>query len=123
MAEVATGNGTAQGAGLLQGVTVLDIGHYISGPYCARLLGALGADVIKVEPTWGDASRSLGPFFHDDPNAEKSGLFHYLNAGKRGVTLNLKTAEGRDLLLRLAEKADVVVENFEPRVLPSLGLS
>lgn len=106
----------------LEGLTVLDIGHYISGPYCTKLMAALGATVIKVEPPCGDAARRLGPFPNDIPHLEKSGQFQYLNTGKQGVTLNLKTEQGRDILLRLAARADVVVENFEPRVLPSLGL-
>ncbi len=112
-----------RGSGLLGGLTVIDLGHYISGPYCARLTGSLGATVIKVEPPWGDASRDLGPFRDDIPDREQSGLFHYLNGNKLGVTLNLKTSEGRDLLLKLAAKADVLIENFEPRVMPILGLS
>jgi crotonobetainyl-CoA:carnitine CoA-transferase CaiB-like acyl-CoA transferase len=107
---------------LLAGLKVIDMGHYIAGPYCARLMGALGADVIKVEPPWGDASRRLGPFRNDLPDLENGGLFHYLNAAKQGVTLNLKNESGRRLLLELTADADVIVENFEPRVLPSLGL-
>jgi CoA:oxalate CoA-transferase len=109
-------------AGLLSGLNVLDIGHYVAGPYCTRLMGALGANVIKVEPPWGDPSRWLGPFRDDLPDPENGGLFHYLNAGKQGITLNLKTASGRRLLLDLAAGADLIVENFEPRVLPALGL-
>lgn len=110
------------GSTFLAGLQVLDIGHHIAGPYCARLLAGFGATVIKVEPPWGDPARRLGPFPDDVPHPEKSGLFLYLNAGKQGITLNLKTAPGRDLLLRLAAWADVIVENFEPRVLPALGL-
>ncbi len=110
------------GTGLLAGLRVLDIGHYISGPFCTKLMAGLGASVIKVEPPWGDPSRNEGPFPDDLPDSEKSGLFAYLNTSKQGVTLNLKSGRGRDLLLSLIERVDVVVENFEPRVLPSLSL-
>jgi crotonobetainyl-CoA:carnitine CoA-transferase CaiB-like acyl-CoA transferase len=101
----------------------LDLGQEISGPYCAKLLGALGAQVIKVEPEQGDAARRLGPFPGDVPHPERSGLFLYLNTGKQGVTLDLGTAGGRELFLSLAAWADVVVENSGPQVLSTLDLS
>ena len=111
-------------AGALSDLTVIDLGHYIAGPYAASLLAGLGAEVIKVErPEVGDGARRLGPFLGDKPHLEKSGLFSYLNLGKKGVTLNLKTAQGRKAVRRLAARADMVIENFSPRVLPSLGLA
>jgi len=107
----------------LDGIKVLDLGHQIAGPYCARLLADQGADVIKVErPGLGDTARNMGPFVGDDPHPEKSLTFLYLNTNKRSITLDLKSEQGRNILLDLVREADVVVENFEPRVLPSLGL-
>lgn len=64
----------------------------------------------------------MGPFFHDEPHPEKSGLFLHLNTNKKSITLNLKTSAGREILKELVKSADILVENFEPRVLPSLGL-
>lgn len=112
------------GAGALFDLVVIDLGHYIAGPYAASLLAGLGAEVIKVErPKVGEGARRLGPFPSDKPHLEKSGLFSYLNLGKKGVTLNLKTDAGREAFRRLAARADVVIENFSPRVMPSLGLA
>lgn len=106
----------------LEGVRVLDLTHHVAGPYCAKLLADFGADVVKIERPEGDIARSMPPFFNDEAHPDKSLLFAYLNTGKRSVTLNLKTATGKALLERLAADADIVVENFAPRVLPSLGL-
>lgn len=109
--------------GALAGFRVLDLTHYIAGPYCTRLLSGLGAEVIKVEkPGEGDGARRVGPFLHDDVHPEKSGLFLHLNAGKKSITLNLKTSAGKEIFKELAKSADAVIENFEPRVMPSLGL-
>jgi crotonobetainyl-CoA:carnitine CoA-transferase CaiB-like acyl-CoA transferase len=108
----------------LEGLKVLDLGHYIAGPWCSKMLADLGADVIKVErPDGGDPARRYGPFPDDLPHPEKSGLFLFLNMNKRGVTLNLKTDSGKGILKDLVQWADVVVENFSPRVMPALGLS
>jgi len=108
----------------LSGVKVLDIGHYIAGPYCAKLLADYGAEVIKVEkPDGGDPARRLGPFPDDSPNAESSLLFSYLNTNKLGITLNLKTYTGKEIFKELVKKADILVENFHPRVMQGLGLS
>ena len=101
---------------------VLDLTHHVAGPYCAKLLADFGADVVKIERPEGDIARSMPPFFNDEAHPDKSLLFAYLNTGKRSVTLNLKTATGKALLERLAADADIVVENFAPRVLPALGL-
>ena len=96
----------------------------VAGPYCTKLLADYGADVIKVErPGSGDLARRAGPFPNDEPDPERSALFLNLNTNKRSVAVDLKTAEGRDVVLRLAAAADVLVENFRPSVLPSLGLS
>ena len=109
--------------GLLSGLRVLDLTHYVAGPYATRLMATQGAEVIKVErPGTGDPARSLGPFPDGIPDPEKSGLFLYLNTSKKSITLNLKAEAGKKIVRRLVEWADVAVENFAPRVLPSLGL-
>jgi crotonobetainyl-CoA:carnitine CoA-transferase CaiB-like acyl-CoA transferase len=108
----------------LSGVKVLDLTWHIAGPYCTKLLADYGADVIKVErPGKGDPARAMGPFYKDDPNLEKSGLFLHLNTNKKGITLNLKTATGKKMLKELVRYSDILVESFRPRVMPSLGLS
>lgn len=107
----------------LEGVRVLDLTHFIAGPFCTKLLADYGAAVLKVErPPAGDPARSIGPFYRDQPHPEGSALFLHLNTNKRSITLNLKTAEGHAAARRLAAKADVVVENFRPGVLDRLGL-
>jgi CoA:oxalate CoA-transferase len=108
----------------LSDVRVLDLTHYVAGPYATKWLSLLGADVVKVErPGIGDAARGFGPFPSGaDGDREQSGHFLFLNTGKRGITLDLQQERGRDLLLRLAENADVVVENFAPGKMDSFGL-
>jgi len=107
----------------LTGVKVIDLTHYIAGPCCTKLFADFGADVIKVEkPGCGDGTRKMGPFKDDDPHPEKSGLFLHLNTNKKGITLNLKTGTGIRIFKDLVKDADILVENFEPRVLPDLGL-
>ncbi len=106
----------------LEGVKVIDLTHQIAGPYCTKLLADFGADVIKVERPGGDPARRLPPFFHDETDADKSLLFLYLNTNKRGITLNLKTIQGKAMLRDLIRGADMLVENYSPRVMPGLGL-
>jgi len=104
-------------------MTVLDLTHHIAGPYCTKTLADYGAEVIKIErPGSGDPTRSMGPFPKDEPHPEKSGLFLYLNTNKKSITLNLKSATGAGIFKSMVEKADAVVENFSPRVMPGLGL-
>jgi len=118
-----TRNGAAA-RGALSNIRVLDLTHAIAGPYCTKLLADYGADVVKVErPGTGDMARRFGPFRGDRQDPERSGLFLYLNTNKKSVTLDLKSAEGRALALRLAADADVVVESFAPGVMASFGLS
>ncbi len=108
----------------LADITVLDLTHHVAGPYCTKLLATYGAEVIKVErPDRGDPARQVGPFPGDESHAEKSGLFLHLNTNKQSVTINLKHSRGQELVRALVPQVDVVVENFSPRVLPSLGLS
>ena len=89
----------------LDDVLVLDLTHYIAGPYCTKLLADYGARVIKIERLdGGDPCRRLGPFPDDVPHPEKSGLFLHLNTNKESVTLNLKLLRGRQLFMRLVAK-------------------
>ena len=106
----------------MAGVKVVDLTHHIAGPYGTKLLADFGADVLKIERPGGDAGRRLPPFYHDEPGSEKSLPFLYLNTNKRSITLNLKSETGRAILMDLLSDADAVVENFSPRVMPSLGL-
>lgn len=107
----------------LDGIKVLDLTHHFAGPYCTKLLADYGAEVMKIErPVTGDPARMIGPFAGDDPHPDKSLPFAYLNTSKKSVTLNLKSEEGRRIMMRLIEDADLLVENFSPRVMPSLGL-
>ena len=106
----------------LAGVKIVDLTHHIAGPYATKLLADFGAEVLKVERPGGDPARRLPPFYHDDPHPDQSLPFLYLNTSKRSLTLNLKSETGRAILLELLADADALVENFAPRVLPSLGL-
>ncbi len=84
---------------LLEGLQVLELGRFISAPYCGKLLADMGARVIKIEePGTGDPARAYGPFLHDQPHLERSGLFLYLNSNHEGVTLDLGTPTGRQIL-------------------------
>ena len=110
--------------GALSDIKVLDLTHYIAGPYCTKLLADYGADVIKVEqPGSGDGARRLGPFSEDMPHPDRSGMFLYLNTNKRGISLDLKTSTGLRILKELAKSADILVENYAPGVMKRLGLS
>jgi len=101
--------------GALQGITVIELGQMVSAPYCGRLFADYGADVIKLEAPGGEVARRWGPFPRDRADPEKSGLFHFLNSNKRGVTLDVGAPAGRELLLRLLQRADVLIENHLPR--------
>ena len=108
---------------VLSGVRVLDLSSYVAGPYCTKLLAEWGAEVIKIErPGAGDGARRVGPFYRDMPDPEASGLFLYLNTGKKSVTMDLKSESGRTILKGLVETADVLVESFSPEVMEDLGL-
>ena len=92
------------------------------GFLCGRVLGDFGADVIKVEPPGGDASRMTGPFYRGIPDPEKSLYWFAYNANKRGITLDIKATEGQTIFKRLAESADFVIESFPPGTMAGLGL-
>ena len=101
---------------------MLDLTHHIAGPYCTKLLADFGAEVVKIERPGGDPARWTPPFFRDQPGADRGLTFAYLNTNKQSVTLDLKSPRGRDILLDLAEDTDILVENFSPRVMASLGM-
>ena len=107
--------------GPLEGLRVIDVGTRIAAPFCAGLLGEMGADVIKVEdPRGGDFMREIGPFVETDQADNDAGhsLFWAVEGrGRRGVTLNLRDERGQELFRRLAGHADVVCENFRPGTL------
>lgn len=108
----------------LAGVKVVEFAELVSGPYCAKVMADLGAEVIKIEtPPAGDRARKAGPFPNDEPDTEKSGVFLCLNSNKLGISLNLKTGLGLDLFKRLIKECDVFVENHPPQVSAALGIS
>jgi crotonobetainyl-CoA:carnitine CoA-transferase CaiB-like acyl-CoA transferase len=106
---------------LLGDIRVLDLADQ-KGVYCTKLLADLGADVIKIEKPGGDPMRRIGPFFHDEPDPEKSLYWFQFNTSKRGITLDLDNADGREIFNRLVKTADVVVETFPPGYLDEMGL-
>jgi crotonobetainyl-CoA:carnitine CoA-transferase CaiB-like acyl-CoA transferase len=107
--------------GPLAGLRVLELADE-TGQFCGKLLGDLGADVIKIEPPGGAGARQVGPFLDDIPHHDRSLAFWFYNTSKRGITLNLQTQDGRALFRRLAASADVILEAFPPGHLASLGL-
>jgi formyl-CoA transferase len=110
----------------LKDIRVLDLSRILAGPYCTMMLGDLGADVIKVErPGRGDDSRGWGPPFVGapyGPYAGESAYFMAANRNKRSITVNLKSPEGLEIVHRLAQVSDVLVENFRTGVLDKMGL-
>jgi formyl-CoA transferase len=101
----------------LDGLRVLDVTQVMAGPFCAMMLADLGASVVKVEPPSGDSSRQMpGAAGTDSP------AFNAVNRGKRGIVLDLKSDEGRGVFAALARSSDIVVENYRPGVMASLGL-
>jgi CoA:oxalate CoA-transferase len=101
----------------LAGIRVADFSRVLAGPFCARMLCDLGAEVIKIEPPDGDLSRRLG-----HRRAGVSGYYMQQNCGKANVSIDLKTTAGRDLAMRIIARCDVLIENFRPGVMKALGL-
>jgi len=102
----------------LEGIRVLDLTRVLAGPFCTMMLSDLGAEIIKVEvPGTGDDSRSFGPFRNG-----QSLYFINVNRGKESIAIDLKTEAGKKLLVDLAKKCDVIVENFRPGTMEKLGL-
>ena len=103
----------------LEGVRILECSQALAGPFAMRTLGDLGAEIIKVEqPGVGDLSRRLGPYFLGGESA----YFMNVNRGKKGITLNLRNAQGREVFYKLVGVSDVVFDAFRPTVLPRLGM-
>lgn len=108
----------AERHGALENIVVLDLGRVIAAPFCTSILADMGARVIKVErPEIGDDSRQYGPYVNGE-----SAYFENMNRNKEGITLNMKSEEGKAILKELVKKADVLVENFRPGVMDKLGL-
>ena len=107
--------------GPLSALRVLDLSDE-KGCLCGKIMADLGADVIKIEPPGGDRTRRKGPFYKNQPDPEKSLLWFVYNAGKRGITLDIDTADGRALLLRLVASADFLIESFKPGAMTEMGL-
>ena len=107
---------------LLGGYRALDLCDE-KGALCGKTLGDMGVDVIKLECPNGDSSRDLGPFYEDTPHRERSLSWFAFNNNKRGITLNIETAEGKELFCDLVKNSDVVLESFEPGYLEKIGLS
>ena len=103
----------------LKGVRILDMTHVQAGPTCSQLLAWMGADVIKFEPPQGDATRGQ---LRDVPNAD-SLYFTMLNCNKRSITVNMKSAEGKQVFVDLLKKCDIIMENFGPGVLDRFGFT
>ncbi len=104
--------------GALQNIVILDLTRVLCGPYCSSLLADMGAEVIKIEnPDCGDDTRAFAPFRNGE-----SMYFANLNRNKKGITLNLKSTEGKEMFFKLVSEVDVVMENFRPGVMDKLGL-
>jgi crotonobetainyl-CoA:carnitine CoA-transferase CaiB-like acyl-CoA transferase len=107
--------------GFLFDVKVLELADE-KGEFCGKLLAGAGADVIKVEPPGGNSTRALGPFYHDEPHPDRSLYFWHYNFGKRGVTLDIYTPEGTELLKKLIAQSDVLLDSLPLDTLVKLGL-
>ncbi|HVB07038.1 MAG TPA: CaiB/BaiF CoA-transferase family protein [Acidimicrobiales bacterium] len=110
-------------ARVLEHIKVLDLSRVLAGPYCTQFLGELGAEVVKVEPPGhGDDTRLWGPPFVGPEDAPESLYFLSANRNKKSVVIDLQRAEGQEIIRRLAQGADIVVENFRPGTLERWGL-
>ncbi|HQA07863.1 MAG TPA: CaiB/BaiF CoA-transferase family protein [Syntrophomonadaceae bacterium] len=101
----------------LEGIRILDLSIYLPGPFCTQILADFGAEVIKVEELSGEWGRHVYPVIGD-----KSALFYAVNRGKKSLAINLKSEIGKEIFMKLAQYADVVVEQFRPGVMERLGL-
>ena len=102
----------------LEGLKVLDMSRVLAGPFAGRMLADMGADVVKVEPPEGDVTRFWGKVV-----GGVAGFYNQQNAGKRNICIDLRAEGARDLVIELARKADLLIENYRPDVMPRLGLS
>lgn len=108
--------------GMISSYRVLDLTDE-KGWLCGKILGDLGADVIKIEPFGGDPGRNIGPFYHDEPDSEKSLYWFAFNTSKRGITLDIEKADGKEIFKKLAKTTDFVIESFPPGYMDKLGLA
>jgi formyl-CoA transferase len=117
------GKGLARSPGALAGLKVIDLTRVLGGPYCTMILSDHGADVIKIEPPQGDEVRDWGPPFAEGPDGTRdASYFIGVNRNKRSLALDIGKPAGRDVLLRLLEDADVLVENFKPGSMEKWGI-
>jgi len=108
----------------LSHLKVLELCSFVCGPYCTKLLGDLGAEVIKIEaPCSGDIARRREPFLNDIPDIERSGLFLYLNTNKMGITLDIDRDTGKSILLDLIRQTDILIEDNAPAVMEEMALT
>lgn len=112
----------ATGFGALDGIRVIDLTLMLAGPFCTQMLADQGAEVIKVEPLEGDGTRRSGPFRPEDKLRAFGGYYASVNRNKRSIALDLKTEAGKEILLKLIDGADAVVENYRAGVMDRLGL-
>jgi benzylsuccinate CoA-transferase BbsE subunit len=107
--------------GMLSPYRILDLTNE-RGLICGKVLADLGADVIKIENPGGDPARSMGPFYNDIPDPEKSLYWFAFNTNKRGITLDIEKTDGREIFKKLIKNADIVIESFDPGYMDKLGL-
>jgi crotonobetainyl-CoA:carnitine CoA-transferase CaiB-like acyl-CoA transferase len=117
----AFGRGSTMEMAAMAGLRVLELTDQ-KGSLCGRLLADMGADVIKVEPPGGDPSRRIGPFLDDQPHPDRSLFFWFYNLNKRGMVLDYTSPAGAELLLRMVDNADIVIESLKPGRLDEMGL-
>jgi len=117
--SLSEGKALAEGSGALAGLKIIDLTRVLGGPYCTMLLSDHGAEVTKLEPPQGDETREWGPPFDEVGDAS---YFIGVNRNKKSVGLDLSKPAGRQVLLRLLEDADVLVENFKPGTMERWGL-
>ena len=117
MSDESTSPGERGSPRALDGLRVLDVTQFMAGPFCAMLLADLGADVVKVEPPTGDATRHWAGAIRTE-----SSSFNAMNRGKRSIVLNLKLPAGQDVFRRIARSTDILIENYRPGVMTGLGL-
>ncbi|MFC1920858.1 CaiB/BaiF CoA transferase family protein [Chloroflexota bacterium] len=107
--------------GMLSSYRILDLTDE-KGLMGGRVFGDLGADVIQIEKPCGNTARNIGPFYHDDPDPEKSLFWFSFGANKRGITLDIETADGKEIFKKLVKTADAVIESFPPGYMEEIGL-
>lgn len=107
---------------LLSPYKVVDLSNNLGWWLCGKMFADMGAEVIKVEPVGGDPKRCLGPFYNDEPSPDNSLAWWFQNRGKKSVTLDIETTDGQQILFKLLEDADVLIQSFDPGYMESLGL-